>query len=112
MGDEILKEVALALRESVRETDIVVRYGGDEFLVILLETNGESDIVKRRTAKNIALRNKKDERLDFPITLSIGSAYWDPKDHKSVEEILNEADRRMYEDKKMHNGHAKGGIDA
>lgn len=112
IGDEILKEVALSLREAVRETDIVIRYGGDEFLVILLETDGESAIVKERIFKNTALRNKKNGRLDFPVTLSIGSAYWDPKEHKAVEEILNEADRRMYEDKKMHNGHAKRGIDA
>ena len=112
VGDDILKEVALALREAVRESDIVVRYGGDEFLLILPETDGESDVVKRRITRNTALRNKKDGRLDFPVTLSIGSAYWDPKDHKSVEEILNEADRRMYEDKKMHNGHAKGGVHA
>jgi len=111
-GDEILKEVASSLREAVRETDIVIRYGGDEFLVILLETDGESGVVKQRIAKNIALCNKKDERLAFPVTLSIGSAYWDPKDHTSVEEILNEADRRMYEDKKMHNGHAKRGVHA
>jgi diguanylate cyclase (GGDEF)-like protein len=112
VGDEILKEVALSLRESVRETDIVIRYGGDEFLLILLETDGEADIVKQRIVKNLVLRNKKDLRLDFPVTLSIGSAYWDPRDHKSVEEIMNEADRRMYEDKKMHNGHAKGSAHA
>jgi len=112
VGDEILKEVASSLRQAVRETDIVIRYGGDEFLLILPETDGESNIVKQRIAKNTALRNKKEGRLDFPITLSIGSAYWDPKDPKSVEEILNEADRRMYEDKKMHNDHAKRGVHA
>jgi diguanylate cyclase (GGDEF)-like protein len=112
VGDDILKEVASSLREAVRETDIVVRYGGDEFLVVLLETDGESDVVKQRIAENIARCNKKDGQLAFPVTLSIGSAYWNPKDHKSVDEILNEADRRMYEDKKMHNGHAEGGSHA
>jgi diguanylate cyclase (GGDEF)-like protein/PAS domain S-box-containing protein len=112
MGDEILKTVASSLRKSVRESDIVIRYGGDEFLVILLETDGEGDIVKQRIVKNFSHLNKKNDRLDFPITLSVGGAYWDPKDHKSVEETLNEADRRMYEDKKMHNGHTKDGTHA
>jgi diguanylate cyclase (GGDEF)-like protein/PAS domain S-box-containing protein len=112
VGDKILKDVASSLHEAVRETDIVVRYGGDEFLVILLETDGEADIVKQRIVKNLALHNKKEDRLDFPVTLSIGSAHWDPKNHKSVEEILNEADRRMYKDKKMHNGRVKGGTHA
>jgi diguanylate cyclase (GGDEF)-like protein len=109
VGDEVLKMVATSLRESVREADIVIRYGGDEFLVILLETDGEATIVKQRIAKNFSFRNKNDSRLDFPITLSIGSAYWDPKDPQPMEEILNEADRRMYEDKKIHNGHTKEG---
>jgi diguanylate cyclase (GGDEF)-like protein/PAS domain S-box-containing protein len=109
VGDEVLREVALSLRESVRETDIVIRYGGDEFLVILLETDGEVDIVKQRIIKNFTLRNKKDGAVDFPVTLSIGSAHWNPHNHRSMEEILTEADRRMYEDKKTHNGRAKGG---
>jgi diguanylate cyclase (GGDEF)-like protein/PAS domain S-box-containing protein len=112
VGDEVLKEVAVLLRESVRETDIVVRYGGDEFLVVLLETNGESDIVKQRIEEKIALRNKKNGWLDFPVTLSVGSAYWKPQSSQSVDTILNEADKRMYEDKKRHNGRAGGGSHA
>jgi len=109
MGDEVLQEVAVLLREAVREADIVVRYGGDEFLIVLLETDGESDVVKRRIAEKIAFHNKKKGRPDFPVTLSIGSAYWDPKEAKSVDQILNEADRRMYGEKKRHNGRTKGG---
>jgi diguanylate cyclase (GGDEF)-like protein len=112
VGDEVLKEVAVLLRESVREADIVVRYGGDEFVIVLLETDGESEIVKQRIVKKIALRNKKNGRFDFPVTLSIGSTYWDPQDFKSVEEVLNEADRHMYEEKKRNNGLVKGGSDA
>ena len=100
------------LRKAVRESDIVIRYGGDEFLIILLETNGDAELFKQRIAQKISSHNKKKGRLDFPVTLSIGNAYWNPKDAKSVEEILNEADRWMYEDKKRHNGHAVGGSHA
>jgi diguanylate cyclase (GGDEF)-like protein len=109
VGDEVLQTIALLLHKAVRDSDIVVRYGGDEFLIILLETDGESDAVKQRIAKKIALQNKKNARFDFPVTLSIGSAYWDPQGSQSVDEILNEADRLMYEEKKRHNGHATGG---
>ena len=83
-------------------------HGGDEFLVILLETNGEADTIKQRIAKRIALYNKNNRWCDFPVTLSIGSAYWNPQGSQSVDEVLNEADRLMYEDKKKHNGHAQG----
>jgi diguanylate cyclase (GGDEF)-like protein len=93
----------------VRETDIVVRYGGDEFLIILLETNGEVDSIKQRIAEKVSLLNKKNGKLDFPVTLSVGSASWGPQDHKSVDDILNEADRMMYEDKKRHNGRNQRG---
>jgi diguanylate cyclase (GGDEF)-like protein len=107
VGDEVLQGIASLLRAAVRESDIVVRYGGDEFLVILLETNGEAETVKQRIAQKIALHNKNNGWCDFPVTLSIGSAYWDPQGSRSVDEILNEADRLMYADKKRHNGHAK-----
>jgi diguanylate cyclase (GGDEF)-like protein/PAS domain S-box-containing protein len=109
VGDMVLKEVAQSLLESVRDTDIVVRFGGDEFLVILLETDGEADIVKQRIIENFTVRNNRNGKVEFPVTLSIGSAHLKPGDHKSEEEILNEADRRMYEDKKMLNGNAKRG---
>jgi diguanylate cyclase (GGDEF)-like protein/PAS domain S-box-containing protein len=109
MGDDILREVAALLREAVRETDIVVRYGGDEFLIILLETNGEVDSIKQRITEKVSLLNKKNGKLDFPVTLSVGSASWGPHDHKSVDETLNEADKMMYEDKKRHNGHNRRG---
>jgi diguanylate cyclase (GGDEF)-like protein len=106
MGDQILREVAVLLCETVRETDVVVRYGGDEFLIVLIETNGEVDSIKRRIAKKVALLNENNGQVDFPVTLSIGNASWNPQDHKSVEEILSEADRRMYKNKKSHNRHA------
>ena len=108
VGDKVLQGIASLLRAAVRESDIVVRYGGDEFLVILLETNGEAETVKQRIVKKIALHNKKNGWCDFPVTLSIGSACWNPQGPQSVDEVLNEADKLMYENKKRHNGHANG----
>jgi diguanylate cyclase (GGDEF)-like protein len=109
VGDEVLQGVASLLRTVVRESDIVVRYGGDEFLVVLLETDGEAETVKQRITKKIARQKKHKGGCEFPVTLSIGSSYWDPQGSPSVDEILNEADRLMYEDKKRHNGNATGG---
>lgn len=98
-GDKILQEVANLLKENVRSADIVIRYGGDEFLIILPETNGEASKIINRIRKELEKWNQKQDILDFPLTLAIGSSYWDPGSDLNVEEALKKADREMYEDK-------------
>ena len=100
MGDRVLQAVASLLLESIRETDIVVRYGGDEFLIVLPETDGKADVLKQRIMEKMACRNEISGLLDFPVTLSIGGAHWSPGGSEAVEEVLGKADRRMYEDKR------------
>jgi len=100
MGDKILQAVAKAIQDQVRGSDVIVRYGGDEFLVILLETDGETDLVRERILAEVARRNETTPLVAFPITLAIGSVHWDPASDKSLEEVLAEADRKMYEDKR------------
>jgi len=90
---------AKLLEEQVRDSDIVVRYGGDEFLIILPETIDEIDALKERIHKEVARYGDVLKPLDFPITLSIGSACWNPDDSNSLETILAKADRRMYKAK-------------
>jgi len=102
VGDEVLQEVAKLLQEQVRESDVVVRYGGDEFLLLLIETNGETEKVKERILEEVARWNVTNPVFDFPVTLSIGSAHWRPEDARTVEEILAEADAKMYEAKRRH----------
>lgn len=75
-GDKILRAVADLLVAQVRETDLVVRYGGDEFLVMLIETNGQTEAITKRIQDAVAARNKTDELI--PVTLSIGAAHWSP----------------------------------
>ncbi len=101
MGDRVLRETAKLLEEQVRDSDIVVRYGGDEFLIILPETIDEIDALKERIHKEVARYGDILKPLDFPITLSIGSAYWNPDDSNALETILAEADRQMYKAKRL-----------
>ena len=100
MGDKVLQAVAIVIQNSVRVSDIVVRYGGDEFLVILPETNGETDLVKDRILAEVAQRNKTNPLLEFPVTLAIGSVHWSSQSGRAIEEVLAEADRLMYQDKR------------
>lgn len=96
VGDEVLKAVAKVLKSSVRESDIVVRYGGDEFLIVLLEPNGNGGLekVKERIEANVRAYNSQG--LTVPISLSIGCSYWDPQGEKNLDQALAEADSNMY----------------
>lgn len=99
-GDKVLRAVADVLRETVRESDIVVRYGGDEFLVLLIETNGETDIVRERIQCEMSKRRDSELSLDLPVTVAIGTAHWMPETGQSIETVLSQADRTMYEEKR------------
>ncbi len=100
MGDKVLQGVAELIQCSIRDTDILVRYGGDEFLVILPEASGDADLVRGRILAKAAERNRTNPLLRFPVTLAIGSAQWSAGSGRTIEEVLAESDRLMYEDKR------------
>lgn len=108
-GDEVLIRLTKLLVETMRESDFVVRYGGDEFLIILPETNGETEIAKDRIIEVLAVTERFSDIVDFPITLSIGCAHWDPQDPRTIDRILNDADERMYQAKRA--GRTQNGCD-
>jgi len=102
VGDKVLQEVAKLLQGQVRESDTVIRYGGDEFLILLPETNGATEALVQRLHNAVAKWNKESPFIEFPITLAIGKSSWRPESAETIETILNKADRRMYEDKRRH----------
>jgi diguanylate cyclase (GGDEF)-like protein len=99
-GDRLLQAVASLIQQEVRDSDIVVRYGGDEFLVILPETSGEVRAVTERIVRRVPDLGSMAGLADERITLSIGSAHWKPRGKTSLEQAINEADNRMYDDKR------------
>jgi diguanylate cyclase (GGDEF)-like protein len=104
MGDRVLREVARRLTGCVRECDHVVRFGGDEFVVLVEGASGPSEIepiigrIHAALEKTIAL-----PQGEFTLSLSIGVAQASP-DHHSPEELLHDADRAMYAAKRERNG--------
>lgn len=100
VGSRVLKEVAAVLKKSVREVDIVIRYGGDEYTIILIETGRQgASIVAERIRKTIAEHSFfLGENLDVRLTASLGFACY-PEDTKSKLELLEMADRAMYHGK-------------
>ncbi|MCD4691019.1 sensor domain-containing diguanylate cyclase [bacterium] len=99
MGDRVLQEVVVLLMKETRASDIVVRYGGDEFLVVLAEGEGTEEM-GQRIADAFAAWGGETCPLGFPVSVAIGEAVWDPSGTESIEGVLSEADELMYEDKK------------
>ncbi|MCF7890719.1 diguanylate cyclase [Candidatus Bipolaricaulota bacterium] len=99
-GDKVLKEVAHLLKENVRSTDTVVRYGGDEFLIMLVEADHGVAPTANRIREAVTEWNEENSLLDFPLTLAIGITLWSPSQDRDIETALKEADEKMYEDKR------------
>jgi diguanylate cyclase (GGDEF)-like protein len=94
-GDVVLADTAALLKSSVRGSDAVFRYGGDEFLIILADTSrsGAAKVIERIRA--YLLDWNRAETLDgFELSLSIGISEW--SDGVTLDELLDEADRQMY----------------
>ncbi|ABF40367.1 diguanylate cyclase [Candidatus Koribacter versatilis Ellin345] len=105
-GDVVLAEVAALLRTSVRGSDAVVRYGGDEFLIILPESTAEhATHVVDRINRNLTDWNHSGQLKDFELSLSIGVAQW--KDGATLDETLDAADHKMYAMKGAQTAHSK-----
>ncbi len=97
-GDMVLKQVGNILKNSFRKSDIIARVGGDEFIILAAEAQPETiDVMLNRLKNNI---QKHNESNNYPeISLSIGYAYFNPSDSKSLKDIINIADKMMYEEK-------------
>ncbi len=92
-GDQVLKELARFLREVVREEDVVCRYGGEEFLIVLPETCGAGAI---KFAERARLNLKENEFFkEHRISFSGGTATF-PETGASVLEIVSAADKALY----------------
>lgn len=100
MGDKVLQAVANVIRGSTRDSDFLIRYGGDEFLVVLPEADGRIDAVQDRIQAQVARRNASNALLDFPVALAIGVYRWLPGEGGTIDQAIAEADRRMYADKR------------
>jgi diguanylate cyclase (GGDEF)-like protein len=100
-GDRALVEVSDLLREGFRDSDVVARLGGDEFCILLSGTIESQNVatVLERLASKIEARNAEAGRA-YALAYSVGQIAFDPERHDSVDALLHDADRLMYEDKR------------
>ncbi len=102
-GDEVIKRTANLLQEALRTEDILARWAGDEFVILLPQTNKEE---ARKIKKRVEAKCKKTRQEEIPITLGIGLAVKDSED-RDIYEVLNEADQNMYSSKLANKEYAK-----
>ncbi|MFZ2197767.1 MAG: GGDEF domain-containing protein, partial [Thermodesulfovibrionales bacterium] len=97
-GDAALKETARILRETFRESDIVSRIGGDEFVVMPIGNSGkDAEFLISRLQNNLDRHNEKNSR--YVLSLSVGITSYDPSSPVNLEELLSQGDKLMYEQK-------------
>jgi diguanylate cyclase (GGDEF)-like protein len=94
-GDFVLMEIATLLKSAVRGSDAVIRYGGDEFLIILADAPLEDvEGVMGRIERFVQDWNQGGNLKDFKLSLSVGASKWAPG--KTTDELMDEADQHMY----------------
>ncbi len=100
-GDQVLCETASIFKSSIRDIDVLIRYGGEEFVVILPGTNLEEGlIVANRIKKKVERKKICTDDLEIPITVSIGIAHYPSSDIQTPECLFNAADQALYRAKK------------
>ena len=101
-GDDAIREAAAVLREAFRESDLVARIGGDEYAVLAFDTGQQMNGVLHAHLERKIAERRVDRPHGYQFSLSIGSAYFDPENPASVEDLMKEADRNLYEKKRSH----------
>ena len=99
-GDRVLQVVAKCISQNSRDVDISGRYGGDEFVILLPETEPSfARVFAERLCQVTRTQLDELDELTFPVTLSIGIANFSWEADITFDTLLDQADRALYESK-------------
>ena len=100
-GDAALSETAQLLTSAFRESDIVARLGGDEFAILAADCDAEGAATMRgRIDQNVEASNQGTRPYAFRLSVSVGTAVFDPLAPRELDALLEAADQAMYEQKR------------
>lgn len=98
-GDGALVETAKILKQTFRGSDIVARMGGDEFIVLAIEGDSCEEYSSVDRLIESVYEFNKSGKLPFILSMSIGSACYDPDNPSTLDDLIAIADKLMYDDK-------------
>lgn len=99
VGDAILREISKTIKENIRQIDLIGRYGGEEFLVILTETDKEqAKLAAERIRQAIEYKHIKVYDEDLKATISLGISTF-PDDAQDAQVLIEKADQALYQAK-------------
>ena len=102
-GDDALIKMSEVLRVTFRETDVVARMGGDEFVALALNCGEVTNAVLSRLRSELAQQNARNALagLEYQLSTGVGIARFTPDSPRSLEALLAIADRELYLDKRQ-----------
>jgi diguanylate cyclase (GGDEF)-like protein len=100
VGDQALTDTTMILRQTFRDSDIMARIGGDEFVILATDSSlTKADYILIRLKENLDNYNAREGR-PYKLSFSVGVATYDPLSSYTIDELMIQADQAMYEQKR------------
>lgn len=100
VGDWMIQEIASVIKENLSDGQIAMRYGGDEFVILgSAKTQEQLEKLQNNLQESMHIRNMRNDNL-FELKASVGVSVYHAREVKNLDMLIEEADKKMYEEKR------------